>query len=380
MDLYTKEVARTSVAELSHVYTYTRNYLFSVLVSERAIMSSIKLLFSTGDERVDKIVSGVIGIWESVFPNRIRGFYLFGSYSTGTADPSSDIDLSILFKEHYLNQNEMDQAQALCGYLEALGPAVWVDMGYLSEASVQQPDRVTVALRLKRTGRLIYGIDTRDQIAAEPGLPYIRDAMHNPFYASAGGRPALEQLVYPLNYPDDTKPFYGYENWSISRRDGSKVDSTKMLVVIVGWIASALVAQRTGLYVGSKKESAELYGKYIGDEWSALVEQAYEVCRNQWSHSIPSAASDRHHLRLLCEQALAFENYFYSIYRAFLLGELCSSDKTSVTRSLERLGQIVYAGQDVVEAIQTLVLNGDEDVRSLAAATLKNIHKVVSSE
>src|SRR5688572_20954004 len=157
-------------------------------------MESISLLFSTGDERADRIIGGVVGIWESVFPGRIRGYYLFGSYSSGTAAPSSDLDLAILFKHGYQSEEE-DWAQRLCECLEALQSAITLDIFYVSEESLLRADRVSVALRLKRSSVLVYGEDTRDRIAAEPDERYVRDSMHIPYYGSRFGRPELDLLV-----------------------------------------------------------------------------------------------------------------------------------------------------------------------------------------
>src|SRR4029453_8119413 len=139
-------------------------------------MASINLLFSTGKDLADEILGGEIGVWESVFPGRVRGYYLLGSYSAGTADPSSDLDLAILFKEHFQDSAETAQAQHLCECLEAVNPAITVDMFYVSEESIRQVDRVSVALQLKHSSVLLYGEDTRDLITAEPDGRFIHDS------------------------------------------------------------------------------------------------------------------------------------------------------------------------------------------------------------
>jgi predicted nucleotidyltransferase len=245
-------------------------------------MKLSELLLSTGSEQADRILGGVIGIWESVFPNRIRAYYLFGSYGAGAADSTSDLDLAVLFKDGFQSNQETEQAQHLCECLEALQPAPYVDMFYVSEESVRQADRVSAALLLKRSSALLYGEDTRQQIAAEPDERYVRDAMHIPYYNSKFGRPDLGVLTF----------------LAIERGMG-------MLVVIVGRIATALLALRAGRYAGSKQESAHLYGTEINDEWADLVEQVYQRCRVQWGYRIPHEQAERLALRELCRQALA---------------------------------------------------------------------------
>src|SRR5262245_16859701 len=122
-----------------------------------ASMTLLPLLVSTDDDRADTILSGVITIWERLFPQRIRGYYLNASYANATATATSDLDLTILFKGDYQDQAESDLAQELCEAIEALHPATFVDMGYLTEQSLQQPDRVSAALQLKYSSCLIYG-------------------------------------------------------------------------------------------------------------------------------------------------------------------------------------------------------------------------------
>jgi predicted nucleotidyltransferase len=325
----------------------------------------VELLFATGNDLADEIAGGVIGIWESIFPGRIRGYYLFGSYSAGAADSSSDLDIAILFKDRFLGVAETEQAQRLCEWLDALHPAITVDMFYVSEDSVQQPDRVSVALRLKRSSVLLYGQDTRDRITAEPDERYVRDAMHIPYYGSRFGRPDLDELTFPLDYPQPGGEFFGYDGW---RLDYQHPRGTKMLVVIVSRIATALVALRAGQYAGSKHESAQLYRTLIGDEWSDLVEQVYECCKRRWGYRVPRGAGDRAHLRELCQRALGFENLFFSLYRAYLVQELDSAARDDQLRAIERLGAIIYHTPDVVDALKQLVGRKRDDAELSQAA------------
>jgi predicted nucleotidyltransferase len=332
----------------------------------------VELRFSTENDLADEILGGVIGIWENIFPGRVSGYYLFGSYSTGTADASSDLDLAILFKDRFQDDAETDQAQRLCERLEALNPAITVDMFYVSEDSVQQPDRVSVALRLKRSSVLLYGEDTRHRIAAEPDERYVRDSMHIPYYSSRFGRPNQDVLTFPLDYPDPHGEFFGYDGWRLDNRHRRGM---KMLVVIVSRIATALVALRTGQYVGSKQESAQLYRTCINDEWADLVEQVYACCKTRWGYRIPRTLGDQAQLRALCQRALAFENHFFSLYQTYLVQELHCPERDNQLRAAERLGEIVYAASDVVETLQELahLKSDDVELRQAAEAALSKI-------
>ncbi len=60
-------------------------------------ISPTGLLASTGNSQVDAILRGLIGIYKTVFPERLRCLYIVGSYSDGSAVPGSDLDLGVVF-------------------------------------------------------------------------------------------------------------------------------------------------------------------------------------------------------------------------------------------------------------------------------------------
>jgi hypothetical protein len=340
-----------------------------MIASMEASMTLLPLLTSTGDDRADTILSGVITLWERLFPERIRGYYLNGSYANATATPTSDLDLIILFKGRYRDQAESDLAQELCESIEALHPATFVDMGYLTEDSLQQPDRVSIALQLKRSSCLIYGEDIRDQISASPDARYVRDTMHIPYFGSRYGRPQLEVLTFPLDYPDPNGRFYGYDGWTLPSADDREQPGTKMLVVIVTRIATAIVALRAGQYVGTKRDSVDLYRTHIGDEWTDLVEQVYHLCKERWQYRVPSKKGDREQLRALCQDALRFENDYFALYRSYLLEELHNEERENQLRAVERLGQIIYPGEDIDTTLVRLVERADAELRNAVVKT-----------
>jgi hypothetical protein len=253
--------------------------------------------------------------------------------------------------------------------IEALHPAFFVDMGYVSEQSLQQADRVSVALQLKMSSCLMYGEDIRDQITAIPDARYMRDAMHIPYFGSRYGRPQLDVLRFPLDYPDPKGRFYGYDGWSLSIPGDTEQAGTKMLVVIVGRIATAIVALQNGAHVGTKRDSVALYRKHIHDQWTDLVEQVYGACKERWQYRIPTNPSDQAQLRALCQRALDFENHFFALYRSYLLDELLTSEREDQLRAVERLGQIIYPGEDIDTALTLLTEGADGDLRNAILQT-----------
>lgn len=69
----------------------------------KALMNTVTytLAFSTNHPKINQILQGVIGVFEKVFPQRIRGYYLRGSHCSASAVPNSDLDLYVIFKEDF---------------------------------------------------------------------------------------------------------------------------------------------------------------------------------------------------------------------------------------------------------------------------------------
>ena len=111
-------------------------------------MQNIPLLNSTGNQRVDNILRGVIGIFETVFPDRIRGYYLVGSYADGTAISTSDIDMKILFKNRFRDNIERKNSQQICEYCFGLiSPIVQVMLPQRTKRLLFQPARFNFGLK-----------------------------------------------------------------------------------------------------------------------------------------------------------------------------------------------------------------------------------------
>jgi hypothetical protein len=73
-------------------------------------MSIITLVHPTHRPIIDRILQGVIGVFEQVFPERVRSYYLRGSHRNDSSVPNSDLDLYAIFKEDFHDAIEMRQA------------------------------------------------------------------------------------------------------------------------------------------------------------------------------------------------------------------------------------------------------------------------------
>jgi hypothetical protein len=69
---------------------------------------------STGFPPADLIIGDMVRAFEEVFPGRVRGYYLSGSYAEGApAGILSDIDLCIMFIGDFYAESEGDAARRL---------------------------------------------------------------------------------------------------------------------------------------------------------------------------------------------------------------------------------------------------------------------------
>jgi predicted nucleotidyltransferase len=71
----------------------------------------VSLATSSGSRPVDDALRNAIGIFETAFPGRIRAYYVEGSYADRSAVATSDIDLAIVFKDHFVDRDEADRAR-----------------------------------------------------------------------------------------------------------------------------------------------------------------------------------------------------------------------------------------------------------------------------
>jgi hypothetical protein len=291
-------------------------------------MASISLLNSTDHPKVDDILRGIVGLFETIFPERVRGYYLIGSYADGSAVASSDIDVFVVFKDT-LNSQETERAHAIWKYASMLSP-IRLDAPARSEREFLRAGHVI----MKMASLLMYGEDIRSQIPPTPFETYLA---HTLVAVHAYFGPILrkmEQLKFPLIYPDPQGRFYGYDQEE-TRSDegffGGGAGGTKPLVASVGRTAQAIIALKTGRYVVKKGECIRVYRESINDRWSGFLQKIDDNCRKRWEYSIPEGKEEQALLREMCRNTLVFENHFLAIYRDYVLKELASELDDSVT-------------------------------------------------
>jgi hypothetical protein len=314
-------------------------------------MNVTELIESTGDLGYDRLARGVIGVFEVAFPDRVRGFYLRGSHASNTSIPGSDLDLFIIFKDRFADRAEYDRARALSDHCAQLSP-VLLELVLTGERGLRGLEGVGAALNLKLATRLLYGEDIRADLPAFDADTYVRSVVHTPYLSyvypkERRGGP----LVYPLRHLDPDGPFFGYDQCMMPGADGVERPSTKLLVGSVGWTATAIVALGSGQHVRDKAACVELYQQYVADDWTSLVTDVHELCRNRWRYQVPSDPTDRRTLRELCDRALDFQNHFLELYRSYQLTELASGDADRQQLATRRLQRIHFDDQEVADAL-----------------------------
>lgn len=297
---------------------------------------SVDLLLTTGDATIDRILRGIVTLFEASLPRRMRGYYLLGSYADGTAVAISDIDL-IALARGALDDGERALAARLAEGCALLSPTR-LDITICDEASIGGE-----AVLLRFDGRLLYGADTRASLALPPLDIYTRDTLDAARFFIAHILRGVERLEYPLRYPDPAGEFFGYDTIHIAEWYPSGMErGVKELVTTATRIARAQLALRAGRYAGSKGGSAADYRQHIHDAWSDLPQALYTQGKLGWGYAVPAEADERRALRALCERMLGFENDFLARYRDYLLALLRSADPADRAHARQRLREVNY--------------------------------------
>lgn len=329
-------------------------------------MESIRLRNSTGNQKIDDILRGFIGIHETVFPGRIRAYHVTGSYANQSALSTSDIDMTLVLRADFVDDHNTEVCSQLHDYLNLVSP-VELDVKCQDERELLRLNTTfpyTHFSVINKLGSLlVYGEDIRDSMPLPPigavVWTYLEAICSADQTFFTPRRQASEALTFPLTYPDPEGEFYGYD----THRGFA-------LVLHIGLIVTILCAMRAQEYVASKSDCPRLYAEFIGDEWTPFVEEVFAKCRYQWEQRIPQKPADRAQLRKLCQQTLGFEEHFLGICKDFLLGKLLDETGANQLRAAQWLGWIVYPDKAVLNALMSLADGNDSELRQAVSAAI----------
>jgi predicted nucleotidyltransferase len=336
-------------------------------------MNEVALLNRTGNNQIDDILKATIATFEDAFPQRIRGYYVEGSYANDSQVPTSDVDLLLIFKDAFIDEREQAKAEEVAELCASLSE-VEMDIQLIEEEYLR---KVGIRPALKMGSMVIYGEDIREKLPLMSLQEWTRDRMHTSYWRTVDlfKRPFV--VTHPLAYPDQDGEFYGYDQRKLRLANGSEANCTRDLIRLIGWSATAILAFKAGQYVARKSDCQRLYTDYIADRWTAVLYDTYTLCRGRWNYLIPDDPGERRLLRLICSQALGFENHFLLIYKDFLLRELRSDDVEGKLQALWVLSKIPYKDAEIEVAVRALRNDIVGSVRESAAEARRAYEKYV---
>jgi predicted nucleotidyltransferase len=295
-------------------------------------MAAIILQGKTGQDEIDRTLAGMVGLFLEAFQGRIHSAYLVGSWADGSAFPTSDIDLRIVFRGNFL-PGEEGRFFEVRQYLRSVS-SFELDCPPLSQDRLMQgEDWLHETIAIKEASIFLFGTDLRPFLPQLPSLPvFTRHISRAPIIFMRKARRAAAVLHYPLDFPSAAGPFFGYDT----------SQSLKLLVQIPGFIASALLAIQSGQMVTRKDDWLPLYRQHIHDRWLPLLEDLNRIVRQDWEFRLPENEQDRQTLAELCRQVLAFENYYLEQYEHYLRSELAAGNAYRRAVALERLAEVNF--------------------------------------
>ncbi|HWE62549.1 MAG TPA: hypothetical protein VHB98_12620, partial [Chloroflexota bacterium] len=83
--------------------------------------------------RIDALLGEIVGLLEISFSQRVAGYYVQGSFADATGVGASDIDLTIVFRDHFTGDKERSPAVDLL-IERSLSPATQIDLQTVEEA------------------------------------------------------------------------------------------------------------------------------------------------------------------------------------------------------------------------------------------------------
>src|SRR5215216_4605126 len=203
-------------------------------------MSNLVLTVSTGIQPIYSTLLEIVRAFEHAFPNRVRAYYLIGSYVEGTAVPLSDIDCFVIFANRFATPQEEALAEKIAEQC-AEASSVRLDIGAYPEYALAELDPV-IRTALKLGSSLLYGADIRPTMILSPTTEYLASVLAGAQHFIARLRGEAVLTTREVSYPDASDAFFGYTRKSIPAWYPPTVAAgTKELVATVSRIATAQV-------------------------------------------------------------------------------------------------------------------------------------------
>lgn len=310
---------------------------------------AIQLVDTTGSALADRIVQGIISLFEHVLPSSICSCYVEGSYANQSAVATSDLDLILVLHAPLVTENEQSFVSNLLEACQLLS-ALELDVTLTDVSHLQQ----SADPLFKLGARLLFGREVRDTIPLIPITLWARQRMHAAFWLMIHVFRRSEPIVTAIAYPNVDDLFYGYASRPMQLADGTEILTTRNLIRVTGWIATARIAYQSHRYVVNKHSCVTTYRDTIGDEWTNLLDTIDRRCRQAWHYRIPESNGEQEELRTIGQQVLGYENHFLNLYNQFLLQELTSNNQTAQSTALEMLERTWYPEPAIITTLDQL--------------------------
>lgn len=329
------------------------------------------LVDTTGNTLADRIVQGIISLFEHVLPNALCSCYVEGSYANQNAVATSDLDLILVLHASLTTEREHTVVASLleaCQHLSTLE----LDVTLTDVSQLQQSaDPV-----FKLGARLLFGHEIRDTIPLIPMTLWARQRMHAAFWLMIHVFQRPQPVVAPITFPQPDDPFYGYAARPMHVADGTEIRTTRNLIRITGWIATARIAHQAQSYVVEKRSCVTTYRARIGDEWTDLLETIDRRCRQAWQYRIPESNEEQKELRTIGHHVLAYENHFLNVYKQFLLQELTGNDVAAQSTGLAMLERTWYPEPAIVTVLHQLANSNQANIGAAAQQCIKQWQEI----
>ena len=261
-----------------------------------------KTAFTPDNQTIRPLLDGTIGLLETIFPHRIRAFYLTGSFAEGTAVANSDLDLIVVFKGTFQG-DEADHLRQVRHHASKLS-LIRLDLTPKNEVDLMAKG----ATGLKLAGKFLYGQDIRDQVPFEPLAQYRQDVMRGFFSYQREIRGDVEAPSLPVVYPDPDSEFYGYEKFGNWHGGECFTPGTRLLINLITLGATVSLTILHKARAGSKMQAITKYQRLIGDEWADWLAELYQLAKIELHYTLPLETAVRHQLRHLIQRTPDFEN------------------------------------------------------------------------
>ena len=305
---------------------------------------------------VEDIVNGVTNVIRSCFRDRILSIYVSGSLNRAEITPTSDIDITVVFRDR-MSDAEYNQFMQLRQGLQVLSP-LRLDMW--SEAEEKLRDRP--ANKALRSAMCIYGEDFFPSLPHQAiehfAVRYIHKSIH--YMRVLRGRPQPNPA--PLNYPQADDDYLGYTQFADFEGIQSFTSGVRIIVNMLTACLSARLAIAHKLEATTKQESIDLYATHINDQWADYSRELVTFIKSHLRYELPSNAEDKSTLQALLQRLPDFENDMLHHYKPIILENLQSKDRRRLKLALVALMNVQLDDADIKTAVASITEFDDMDL------------------